>query len=139
MKSKAHLPLIELSVMLLVLFLAAALCLRAFVHADRISAESLRRDRALTLAQNSVEVLKSCAGDYAAAAELLGAAEEDGQLYLHYDQNWEPLSGEGPYVLVIRPTEDDLAGFGRAKVQLFADGQPLVSLSAAWQEVDAHG
>ena len=72
MRSKAPLALMEQMVMLLVFALAAALCLQAFVQSDAISQRSEARDRAVELAQSVAEVVKSCHGDLAAAAEKLG-------------------------------------------------------------------
>lgn len=59
MKSKASLVLMEQLVMILVFALCAALCLQAFVGADRISQETARRDEAVLLAQNTAESLKA--------------------------------------------------------------------------------
>ena len=59
MKSKASLVLMELLVMILIFALCAALCLQAFVGADRISRETALQDDAVLLAQNTAEALKT--------------------------------------------------------------------------------
>ena len=59
MKNKASLALMEQLMILLVFALCAALCLQAFVGADRIARENQARDEAIILAQNTAESLKA--------------------------------------------------------------------------------
>ena len=59
MRSKASLFLMEQLVMVLVFALAAALCLNAFVQAQRISDAAAWQDEAALTAQNAAELLKA--------------------------------------------------------------------------------
>ena len=123
MKNKAPLALMELTIMLAVFALAAALCLQAFSTAERISRESETLDRAVLLAQNAAEELKS-GGE---AAMSLAFSH-------HYD---DP---NGVYVLTFTPieqTEPLLIG-GHITVT-DGSGRELVSLPVAAQREVPHG
>ncbi len=119
MKSKASLALMELLVMVLIFSMAAALCLGAFVQADRVSRETQLQDRAVALAQSGAEALKACGGDLAQAEALLDPAPEG--LYLTVSL----LSSEIP-------------GLGTGEITVYnkETGKAIFSLTAAWQEVD---
>ena len=113
MKSKAPLALIEQLVMLLVFALAAALCLRGFVWAELRSQRMEARTHAVTLVQSA------------------------------YDQDWQPVSGEGAYHLTAQEIPPETTGLQAAQVELKTSGdQPevLFALKIAWQEeVQADG
>lgn len=130
MKGRSTLVLLEQVVMLLVFALAAALCLQAFALSDRISEESAQRDRAVLWAQNTVEVLKDCAGDPEAAAEKLGAAWDGEQLVCE--------NGELQLCAVLTGNEGSLLGTATVTVTDGA-GRVLIQLPAAWQEADIDG
>ena len=70
MKRNASLALIEQVIMLLILILAAALCLRAFSWSDKQSLYYKDRDRAMVEVQSAAEVLKAYRGDFSAAAAI---------------------------------------------------------------------
>ena len=110
MKNKASLALMEQLVILLVFALCAALCLQAFVGADRIARENEARDEAVILAQNTAESLK--AG--------LPIPESPKNLTLEVTH----LSSEIP-------------GHAKAEVAIFSQetGNLLISLTVGWQEV----
>lgn len=138
MKSKATLALMEQTLMILVFALAAALCLQAFVQADRLSREDSARDRAMVYAQNAAETLKSCRGDYAAAAALGGGSWDGAAWVICYDENDQ--RGTEPYRLEVLPAHTGLAYLGKASVRVYdASGGLLTQLDVCWQEVDAHG
>lgn len=127
MKSKASLTLMEQLVMVLVFALAAAVCLRAFVYADKLSRETQDRDRAVYIAQNGAETVKACRGGFAEAAALLGGAETEEGLTVCYETGFR-LEAER------LPTET--AGLGRAEIRVTKGDEVLFSLTVAWQEVD---
>lgn len=139
MRSKAPLALIEQVFMLLVFALAAVLCLRAFVWADTQSKESVERDLALVQAQSAAEVLKSCAGDYAAAVEICGGTWDGGVWTIYYDDGWQQTEGEGAYLLQVSPEESGSNYLGLAAVEVFQAQKRLAALDAAWQEVGNDG
>ena len=67
MQNKAPLALIELTVMILIFSVAAALCLQAFVWSDLTSAQIQKQDKAMLQAETAAEVVKGCKGDFAEA------------------------------------------------------------------------
>lgn len=114
MKHKTSLLLMEQLVMVLVFALAAALCLSAFVKADRISRETVRRDEAVLLAQNAAQVLKATSGDAVRAAEEAAA------------------SG---YRLEIQPDDSQIELLGQAEIRVWQEDELIFTLRTGWQEV----
>ncbi len=110
MKSKASLVLMELLVMILVFSLCAALCLQAFVGADRISRETARQDEAVLLAQNTAEALKT------------GLPLPESPAHLH---------------LEVANLPSDIPGFQKAEISVFdiENGTLLICLTVGYQEV----
>lgn len=141
MRNKTPLVLMEQLVMVLVFALAAALCVQAFVLADTRSIQAERQDQALLEAQNAVETLKSCGGDYRAAAQLCRGTWNGSIIRVFYDENWQPAASEtAVYTLTVTPVDSGHALLGQAEVAVADNGgTALCTLPAAWQEVDAHG
>lgn len=136
MKSKAPLALMEQLVMVGVFALAAALCLQVFVLSDRTSRRYTARDGAVTAAQNAAELLKSCRGDYEAAAEALDGVWNGQMLGVHYDADWGD-DGPDAYYLLVTPADSGQRLLGAADVTVYtADGDHLVTLPVGWQEVE---
>ena len=131
MKSKTPLVLMEQLVMVLAFALAAALCLRCFVSADRISEKNALRDEAVLMAQTAAEAMKGCGGDYEAAAKLLDGQWNGSVLAVHSD---------GLSLFVI-PEDSGNDFLGRARVEVYTreDDELLFALTTAWQEVGGHG
>ncbi len=96
MKQKTSLVLMEQMVMLLVFALAAAVCLQAFVTADRLSRQSEARDQAIVLVQSAAEVIRHYGGDTAhalsAAANTLGGHYEQGVWQMRCDKDGKPVT-----------------------------------------------
>ena len=126
MKNRASFVLMEQLVMILVVALAAVVCLRAFLWSDQTSRKLAQRDEAVVLCQNAAETLKSCA-DVAAAAEILGAAWEEDAWVIH----------AGEIDLEIAETEPLIPGLEQASVCAVdaQSGELLFSLTVGWQEV----
>lgn len=124
MRNKASLVLMEQLVMILVLALASAVCLSAFVRADRMSRETERKTQAAFACQNVAETLKA-AGDVDAAARQLGAEKEESRWILAQDG----------FLLAIQEEESQQTGLGKASVQALAEEKVLFSLTVGWQEV----
>ena len=124
MKRRASLLLMEQIIMLLVLALVAALCLRAFAWADTTSRDNRDRDMALLQLQSAAETLKS-----------RGGVPENGQYQQYFDENWEQSREENAFLLQILPLKAR-DGLGCATLQMQrADGQILAELTVCWQEV----
>ncbi len=129
MRNKSPLILIEQVLMVLIFALAAAFCLRAFVLSEQLSLQTQQRGDAALLAQNAVEVLKSCGGDYEEAAVRLGGA---------WDGDCWQLEEED-LVLTVIPETCGTELLGRARVQVCSRaGDVLFTLPAAWQEVSGN-
>ena len=136
MKGKTSLTLIEQAIMLLVLALAAALCLRAFAWADAHSKKNSHRDRAMTQLQSAAEVLKAHHGDLSAAAEALGGQAEDSTWTIFWNENWIQTQSPDAFRLQVTPQDSETSFLGRALLELRQqDGTVLGSLQIAWQEV----
>lgn len=134
MRSRAPLALLEQILMLLVFAVAAVICLRVFLWSDDASRLSADRDHAIVCAQSAAEVLKSCGGDIALAAETFGGTAENGQWVIIYDEDWNISAEGGEYIL--RAVELPKNGLlGRAEVSVLAGEEALAALTVAWQEV----
>lgn len=138
MKGKTHLVLLEQIVMLAVFALAAALCLRAFALADRLSRENMVRDRAVLLAQNTAEVCRSGRGDTAFLMEKLGGegSAQSWKAFCGEDLSIVEDSDQPVYRVAVLHEESKKPGLGRAEVSVYMaeDGRLLVKLPVAWQE-----
>lgn len=125
MKNKTPLAMIELTVMLLVLALAAALCLRAFAWADRRSEENSCRDTAVVELQSAAECLRHCGGDFEAAVSLYGGA-------------WDGSCWRidcGAFEIRAIPRASGQQYLGSAVLEAEYQGRVLASLQVCWQEV----
>lgn len=125
MKNKAPLSLIEQVIMLLVLAVAATLCLQVFLWADRKADQNSLADHALQQVQNAAEVIKSTAGDLESAAAIAGGSVQDGlwlQQYADYEIKVIPKDGGTPLL-------------GMASIIAEADGTVLTELTVCYQEV----
>ena len=151
-RSRAPLALMELTVMLLVFALAAALCLQAFVASSRQAARSQARDNALRLAQTAAETLKAVGGTEAeaeaAAAERLGGQMEQGVWYILYDKDWNQVEQDGVYRLEVMPGllggVESTEYLAQVRLQVLEEGadedEALCTMTVAWQkEVDGDG
>lgn len=127
MKNKASFVLMEQLIMILVVALAAVVCLRAFLWSDQTSRELAQRDEAVMLCQNAAETIKSCAG-VEEAAGILGAVWEEDAWVIH----------AGEMDLEIAEMEHFIPGMGQASVcAVHRESQELLfSLNVGWQEVE---
>lgn len=115
MKHKGSLVLMELLVMVLVFALAAAGCIRCFLWAKLASEETGLLDQAVALARNTAEAVKLTGGDTDRALELVQV----------------PLE----LTIVFCPLPPEIPGLGEMEIVIEqAQGQPLFSVTAAWQE-----
>lgn len=144
-RDKTSLLLMEQLVTLLVFALAAALCLQAFVTADRLSRSMADREQAAIHCQNTAEILKQKAGDIPAALGELGdvGQREGFGYFVSYGEGWSEFIPDGirtvSYTLQVRPLESGVAGLGKAQVTAYGwekrEMKELFSLEVAWQEV----
>ena len=143
MRSRSPLVLIEQLVMILVFALAAALCLQAFVAADRMSARNRAVDRAVVECQRVAEKLKGSGGS-TGAVQLSGGAvvEKILSVQYYYDGDWNAVEqDEGwTYQLAVSGQTPPAAGLCKAHIRAVdREDSELFSLEVVWQEVDGHG
>lgn len=136
MKRNASLALIEQVIMLLILIVAAALCLRAFVWSDQQSLYYTDRDRALVELQSVAEILKAQDGDFSAAAASYGGNATETQWVLDFDENWNLTTTAAAYRICATAGETDVDYLGNATVTAQpVDGDVFAKLTVSWQEV----
>lgn len=137
MRNRSLLPLMEQICMIAVFALAAALCLQGFTLANRISKNQMSKDRAVVMAQNAAEVLKSVSGDFDEACTIYGGSHHGSNWYISYDGAWNPLTSRDGEVYSVqafhRETGDPL--LGSATICVRQDSEILYTLTVSWQEV----
>ena len=127
MKERSKMPLLltELSLMLLIFSLCAAICLSVFAASRKTARESGALGNAAVWAQSAAEAYRAAKGDAKESAALLGAGYKQGVLYMDFDKDWNnhPASGETAFTL--RMTEIN----GMAHIEVDAEGgETLFSL-----------
>lgn len=125
MKNKAPLALIEQVIMLLVLAVAAAICLQVFLQAHQITQESHAHDLSLEQMQNTAEALQSTGGDLNKTAALVGGTVENGRL---------TVAAEG-YTITLEEKDSGQPLLGMAELTATQDGKVLSQMAVCWQEV----
>lgn len=142
MKNKAPLALIELTVMILIFSLAAALCLQAFAWSDLKSSEISERDKAMLQAETAAEVLKACRGDFSEAAELLyGTCDGEDTLTVYFDEEWLASDEETAHArLDAVKKEDNENLLGTAEISVWnGKEENIFCMDVCWQEVTEDG
>lgn len=119
------LTLMELTVMLLIFALAAALCLWGFAGAERRGRETACRDQAMVELQNAAEVLRHCDGDFAAAAAQHGGTWDGSCWLLDF----------GDYQIRVQPEACRVPYLAGARLEAVYQGKTLISMPLRWQEV----
>ena len=138
MKSKAALTLIEQTIIVLVLTVAAAVCLRVFLYADGLSKKNTAMDAACTQAQSAAEILKACRGDMAKAAGSFGGSVEDGSWVVYFDEQWQQSAEAAEYVLMAEIIPSGIEYLGKAQISV-CGVEELFSLELCWQEENRNG
>jgi len=123
---KGHtLTFIEMTIMLLVLALVAALCLGVFAWTDDLSRVNTSRDAALMELQNTAQVFQHCEGDFEAAAALLGGSWDGSQWVLEFDA----------YRILVQPEQTGDPFLGSARLEARREETLLATITVHWQEV----
>lgn len=127
MKQKASLVLMEQLVMILVVSLAAVLCLRIFAWSDWASREMQQQAEAVILCQNAAQTIKA-AGSLEAGAMSLGATRQ-GDVWT--------VSDAEQICMELQKLEAPVPGLGQAEIRAVSaqTGEILFSLTTGWQEV----
>jgi len=120
--------------MIAVFAVAAAICLRGFAVANKISKDRGDLDAAVLLAQDACEILKYTKGDMEDVAALTCGHIADNVLWIYYDQE-KNTTDHSTAVYVIKasplPAEN---GVGMATIEVYSGNKPLYDLTVAWQE-----
>ena len=136
MKSKAPLVLMEQVVMVLVFALTAALCLRMFVLADRLSVKYAATDRAVIEAQNAAEWLKQ--GRLSEYLEEHRAVGETEAKMVLFDEDWN-VTGQmenAEYSLQILQVECTGETLWKAEIVVLSGDEELFRLTVAGQKTE---
>ena len=136
MKSKAPLVLMEQVVMVLVFAMTAAVCLRMFVLADRLSVKYEARDHAVIEAQNAAEWLKQgAAEEYLSQYEAVG---NEGIWTVRFDRQWNVTVQQenAEYFLQIIPVESERDTLWEAEIVVVSENEELFRLTVAGQKTE---
>lgn len=125
-RPKTPILLIEITVMLLVFALCAAICLTIFATADRLSDQSQALDQAVLLVQSTAERYKAFEGDLEKTAHAAGCLPAGETAVAYFDHHWQTVTaGDAVYRLVLEPGRQQLS----IRVEQ-ADGSTLFSVEA---------
>lgn len=124
MKNKANLAIMEQVIMLLVLAVAAAICIQVFIQAHLTEKKNHLQDLAIENVQNVSEILKST-GNLEQTAQKTGGYIENGVLTVQLDG----------FTVTATPIQSENPLLGRVKV-VARDGESIIAeLDVCWQEV----
>lgn len=126
MKERSKMPLLltELSLMLLVFSLCAAICLSVFAASRKTARESGALGNAAAWAQSAAEAYRAANGDARNAAALIGAEGTDGGFTCYLNDAWEQTDEDGgDYALFLSETGDYAA-----HITVMDDTETLFSL-----------
>ncbi|MBR2122948.1 MAG: hypothetical protein IJ930_08520 [Lachnospiraceae bacterium] len=142
MKNRTLLSLIEMLIMVMVFSVSAAICLRAFVFADRTSRSTENIAEAALRAQSAAELMQRFHGSAGEAAAVFGGSVDNGSdpddnlWTAGFDEDWKltgPLAGAA-FVLEAEETGGtDLLGEGTVRVR-YADGGLIFEIPVCWQK-----
>ena len=153
MRSKTPLALMEQILMILVFALAAAVCLRMFVYADRLSRRNEAVSQAAVYAQNTAEMIKECGEPLSEQLKNEdGWVQKTGTWIKCFDTDWQPIKQEispsedkttaigetGEYQITVYEAESEIHGLLRAKIVVSWGNEELFQIPVAWQEVNRH-
>jgi len=125
-KSKAPLALMEQLIMILVFALAAAICIQAFVYADRLSKSGERKEMAFLHMQEVAENCKAKAGNLKQVCDILQGEEIENGIKIGYDDKIEVL-------LILKETDSEY--LQRAELSAYEEGgEKICAMEIAWQK-----
>jgi len=103
--NRSGLFLIEMVIVILFFSVTAAICVRLFAAAALTSRSGARLSNAVLLTESAAETVKSCEGDGARFAQLLGAESSGDGFIVYYDKEYKQTSSaeNAVYSLSITP------------------------------------
>lgn len=126
MKNKALLALMEQVIMLLVLAVAATVCLQVFTQAHHKAHHNTLQDQSLQQLENTAQVLKHTRGDLDRLCLELGGSHTDGQWILDTEA----------YTLTAVLKEAPTPLLGIAELSAVTQQGVISTLTVSWQEVE---
>ena len=114
-RSKSVLFLMELTVVILLFSISAAICMMIFAQAKQMSVNSRDLTGAVMRAQSAAEVYKSVSGDWNETARILGGGISGGDILVTYNEDWKPSREETLYIMTAKPAADGSALFAVGK------------------------
>ena len=128
MKNRATLTMMEQIIMILVISVSTAVCLRLFAGAENISEKTQVYDGAVLNSGNVAEILKNTCGDFSKSAEILGGQNSGDTLTANFD-----VDGETILITAVK-SESGIALLGSAEITAERSGEVLCTLNVCWQE-----
>ena len=137
MKYKTTLSLMELTLMLILFAVTAAMCLQAFVLSDRMSRQAEQRDRAVLWAETLAETWKAMDGELMQGESLYEENESGDGWTVRLDDGWSRTEDAGSAVYEAELREepgDGLLKRARITVRELDGGRCIYELETACQE-----
>ena len=137
MKYKTTLSLMELTLMLILFAVTAAMCLQAFVLSDRMSRQAEQRDRAVLWAETLAETWKATNGELKQGESLYRKNESGDGWAVRLDDGWSRTEDAGRAVYEAELREepgDGLLKRARITVRELDGGRCIYELETACQE-----
>ncbi|MBO5999643.1 MAG: hypothetical protein J6P87_08130 [Lachnospiraceae bacterium] len=141
MKNRTLLSLIEMLIMVLVFSVSAAICLKAFVFADRTSRSTENLAEAAVKAQSAAELMQRFHGSAGeAAAEFGGEVSLEragaGRWAAGFDENWKKTASAAGAAYILEAEETggtDFLGEGTVSVRNAVD-ELIFEIPVSWQK-----
>ncbi|MCL1829124.1 MAG: type II secretion system GspH family protein [Oscillospiraceae bacterium] len=110
-RSKSVLFLMELTIVILLFSISAAICMMIFAQAKQMSINSRDLTGAIMHLQSAAEIYKATGGDRNETSRLLGGEVVGGDISVKYSENWSPAAAEPTYELKMTKAADGSALF----------------------------
>lgn len=122
MNDRNVLTLIEQTIAVFILALAAAICLKVFAYSSELSNETERISDAYVLASNASESIKYASGDFDRVAQITGWTKKEDSL---------AFSENGLDVTITKESESEYLGC--ASVCVLSDNEEIISFDVMYQ------
>ena len=110
-RSKSVLFLMELTTVILLFSISAAICMMIFAQAKQMSINSRDLTGALMHVQSAVEIYKATDGNSNETARILGGGLVGGDITVNYSKDWKSAASDPFYVMTVKQTGNGSALF----------------------------
>ena len=123
--------------MIAIFAVSAALCLKGFALASKLSARQNAKDKAVIIVQNAAEILKANHGDIDTLTTVYHSTTVDGAFVAHFDSDFNntEYNNTAKYTLTVIPVSDASDYLGIVHVYVSDNDGILFEVNVAWQEV----